>query len=105
MDNSKENLTLEILLERERKEILKYLSENMEEILSGTEKILKVCTDEPRTKFKEPIAKEEAETTTRIFPTSIITHEYQFPGASFIKFDSQSSILSMSNCVISDDSD
>lgn len=95
MQNSKQNSTLEKLLERERKDIFKYLSENMDAILFGTEKVLKISTNEE--KYKESIIPEK----TRMFPTSIMITQNKFPGASFMRVDSRSSIPRLN----SDDSD
>lgn len=89
-----ENSTLEILLKRERIKIMKYLSENMEEILVGTEKIFKICANETRATFVEIIPKKQEPTTRpRLFPTSIMITRPKghFPGESFIKVESDDS--------------
>lgn len=43
MENAVDQKTLNFLLQKERKEILNYVSRNMKEILHGFEKIDKIC--------------------------------------------------------------
>lgn len=81
---------LEILLQREKKEVLNYVSDNVREILDAMEKIVKFCTDinEGKNSAYEKPKKIVTLKDERKFPTSIFDPPNSFPRNSSINLDS-----------------
>lgn len=82
--------TIKYLLAKDREENLEYFENQMEEILSGVEKILEFCT--PPKRVTLPQVPVETPTTKR-FPTALIESQLpgRFPSARSSKFQVDSS--------------